>query len=101
MFSIIHVTMHIGLLQVHVYIPTAGSLKDKRHVLRSIKQRLRNSFNVSVAETGHQDLWQRSDLALVMVATDREHIRETFSNAVRLILNKENVEILEESLEYL
>ncbi|HNT34433.1 MAG TPA: DUF503 domain-containing protein [bacterium] len=93
--------MHIGLLQVHVYIPTSESLKDKRQVLRSIKQRLRNSFNVSVAETGQQDLWQRSDLALVMVATDKAHIQETFSNAVRLILNKENVEILEESVEFL
>jgi len=92
--------MHIGLLQVHVYIPTAESLKDKRQVLQSIKQRLRNTFNVSVAEVGHQDVWQRSDIALVMVANDRNQIDQTFSRAMGLILRKENVEILEESTEY-
>ena len=62
----------IGLLTLHIYIPRAHSLKDKRQVLRGVKEKLRSRFNVSVAETGFQDAWQRSVLS---VATVSEHHR--------------------------
>ena len=58
----------VGLLSVQFYIPDAQSLKDKRMVLRRVKDRLKK-FNVSVAETDHQDLWQRARLDVVAVST--------------------------------
>jgi uncharacterized protein YlxP (DUF503 family) len=59
--------MVVALLSLECHIPTAGSLKDKRMVLRSVKDRLRR-FNVAIAEVDHQDLWQRAGLAVVTVA---------------------------------
>lgn len=63
--------MVVGILRLVFHIPESGSLKSKRRVLRSIKDRLRSQFNVSVAEVDSQDLWQRADLAVALVATDR------------------------------
>lgn len=64
--------MVIGLLQAHISIPDSRSLKDKRSALRSIKDRLHNEMNVSVAEVGDQDLWQSARLAVVTVAATRD-----------------------------
>jgi len=65
--------MVIGLLSVELFIPHAQSLKDKRMVLRSIKDRLKK-FNVAVAEVAHQDAWQRSGLGIVAISTTTEHV---------------------------
>jgi hypothetical protein len=59
----------IALLSVECYLPLSQSLKDKRMVLRRIKDRV-GAFNVSVAEVAHQDLWQRAGLGIVTVATN-------------------------------
>lgn len=59
--------MVVALLSLELHLPAARSLKDKRMVLRSVKDRLRR-FNVAVAEIEHQDLWQRAGLAVVTVA---------------------------------
>jgi uncharacterized protein len=60
--------MVIGLLRVELHIPGARSLKEKRMVLRSIKDRLKK-FNVAVSEVEHQDLWQRAELGVVTIST--------------------------------
>jgi uncharacterized protein len=59
----------VALLTIHLHLADAQSLKAKRMVLRRIKDRLK-PFNVGVAETDHQDLWQRAELAVVTVAAD-------------------------------
>jgi hypothetical protein len=61
----------IGVLTLELKIDHAHSLKDKRHVVKSLKEKLRNRFNVAVAEIDCQDLWQRSVVAAVTVAPDR------------------------------
>jgi hypothetical protein len=72
--------MVIGLLTLELHFPGARSLKDKRQALRSLEQRIRNRFNVSVAEVEHQDLWQRSRLAVVSVNTDHTHLESTLAS---------------------
>ncbi|MEZ4414214.1 MAG: DUF503 domain-containing protein [Gemmatimonadota bacterium] len=62
--------MIVRLLVFHLAFPEAQSLKDKRMVLRSVKDRLRTRFNVSVAETGGQDLWGRGELSVVYLSPD-------------------------------
>jgi len=57
----------IGLLTIELHFPEAQSLKAKRMVVKSIKDRLRRKFNVAVAETGYLELWQRAELAAVSV----------------------------------
>jgi uncharacterized protein YlxP (DUF503 family) len=65
-------SMTIGMLQVEMSIPESHSLKDKRQVLRSLKDRILNSMNVSVAETGRQDAWQFAELSFVTIADQSE-----------------------------
>lgn len=67
--------MVVGLLTVELHLPHAQSLKDKRMVLRRLKDRLKAS-NVSVAEVEHQDLWQRATLAVAAVSTDDRHVEQ-------------------------
>ena len=63
----------IGVLTLELRLENSHSLKDKRHVVQSLKNRLRNKFNVAVAEIEYQDLWQRAAVAAVTVASDHTH----------------------------
>ncbi len=72
--------MPIGLLTLEIHIPDARSLKDKRQVLRSLKDRLRNQFNVAVAELDHQDVWQRALVGVVTLSNDEQHLRESLDH---------------------
>ena len=71
--------MPIGLLTLEIHIEDAQSLKDKRQVLRSLKDRLRARFNVAVAELDHQDLWQRSRVGVVSISNEGKHLEESLS----------------------
>jgi uncharacterized protein YlxP (DUF503 family) len=72
--------MPIGLLTLEIHIPDARSLKDKRQVLRSLKDRLRQHFNVAVAELDHQDVWQRALVGIVTLSNDEQHVRESLDH---------------------
>ena len=63
----------IGVLTLELRLDESHSLKEKRHVVQSLKDRLRHKFNVSGAEIDHQDTWQRSTLAAVTVSSDHIH----------------------------
>jgi hypothetical protein len=63
----------VGVLTLELRLENSHSLKDKRQVVRSLKERLRNKFNVAVAEIAYQDLWQRAALAAVTVSSEHEH----------------------------
>lgn len=71
--------MVIGLLQAQLSIPDSRSLKDKRQVLRSLKDRAINKWNVSVAEVDKQDLWQAAVLAFVTVAAEKVVVEKRLS----------------------
>ena len=79
----------IGVLTLELRIDGSHSLKEKRHVVQSLKERLRHKFNVSVAEIAHQDLWQRATVAAVTVSSDRENaekvLRSVEEEAVGLV----------------
>src|SRR2546422_10221058 len=68
-----------------LHLAGCQSLKDKRHVLKSLKDRLHNRFNVSAAETDHHDLWQRAELSVCVVSTDREQVERVLREADRLV----------------
>jgi uncharacterized protein len=71
--------MPIGLLTLEIHIAEAQSLKDKRQVLRSLKDRLRAHFNVAVAELEHQELWQRSKIGVVSISVAGTHLEESLA----------------------
>ncbi len=98
------VLMPIAYLTLEIRIEDAHSLKDKRHVVRSLKDRLRNSFNVSVAEIDVSDLWQRATLGVVSISDSRDYLeglmRNVENTAVRLA-NNNGAEIVDSFLDYL
>jgi uncharacterized protein YlxP (DUF503 family) len=74
--------MPVGLLTLELHIPDAQSLKDKRQVLRSLKDKLRREFNVAVAELEHQDTWQRSVVGVVTIANEEKHVAEVLQKVL-------------------
>jgi uncharacterized protein YlxP (DUF503 family) len=77
--------MVIGLLQVEMSLPEAHSLKDKRMVLRSLRDRILNRMNVSVAETGDQDLWQSAEMAFVTVAAHKDVVEKRLAEVSEIL----------------
>lgn len=71
--------MVIGIVRARLSLPEARSLKDKRRILRSLKDRTLKRMNVSVAEVGHQDFWKSAELAFVTVAAEQSHVQERVS----------------------
>lgn len=77
--------MHIGVCTIFAHLPEAGSLKAKRQVARSLTARIRNQFNVSVAEVGDNDLWQRLTLGICCVSNNPSHANEMLSQVVKFV----------------
>ena len=92
--------MTIALLSVELYLPMSQSLKDKRMVLRRLKDRL-GAFNVSVAEVAHQDLWQRAGLGIVTVASSDEMAEKTLTSVRDEIDRLEPGLVTQSQVEYL
>ncbi len=74
--------MPVGLLTLELHLPEAQSLKDKRQVLRSLKDRLRGKFNVAVAELEHHDVWQRSVVGIVTISNQEGHVEESLQHVL-------------------
>jgi len=77
--------MIIGVATWELQLPGAHSLKDKRMVVRSLKDRIRKKFNVSVAETDHQDTWTRCELTVATVGTDNAFVDSVLDRVDDLI----------------
>ncbi len=77
--------MIVGACRVVLHLPDAHSLKEKRHVIKSIIARVHNQFNVSAAEVEDQDLWQRAVIGISVTANDTHHANEVLSTVVNFI----------------
>lgn len=71
--------MVIGVVKARIHMPDARSLKDKRSVVKSLKDRIHNRMNVSVAEVGDQDVWQVAEIAVVTVGADSAIVQSRIS----------------------
>jgi uncharacterized protein YlxP (DUF503 family) len=92
--------MVVGILTVSLSIPQANSLKDKRRVIKSIKDRLRNGFNVSVAEIGEQDIWRTSILGVAVISEDASYANGVLSRVQDLIQDKSDAIMINCELEW-
>jgi uncharacterized protein len=77
--------MHVGVARVALHLAENGSLKGKRMVVKSVAQRVRNRFNVAVAEVDTQDVWQVATLGIVCVSSDPRHANEMLNKVVNFI----------------
>ena len=75
--------MVVGILRLSLYIHGASSLKDKRQVVRKVVDRLRSRFNVSVAEVGDNDIWQRAVIGIGAVSNDHAFVNEVLDKCAR------------------
>ena len=94
----------IAFLTLELRIEGAHSLKDKRQVLRSLKDRLRAQFNVAVAELDHTDLWQRATLGVVSISDSRDYLQGLMHSVERhstRIANNAGAEVADSFLEFL
>ena len=92
--------MRIAVLHVELHLPYSHSLKDKRMVLRRVKDRLQK-FNVAVAEVEHHELWQRAGLGIVAVSTTDAHVEQELAAAVDEIERVEPGLVTRSEIEFL
>ncbi|MBZ5629764.1 MAG: DUF503 domain-containing protein [Acidobacteriia bacterium] len=93
----------IAFLTLELRIEAAHSLKDKRQVVRSLKDKLRASFNIAVAELEVSDLWQRATIGVVSISGSRDYLRGLMENVERSatrIANNAGAEITDSFIEY-
>ena len=91
----------IGVLTLELRLENSHSLKDKRHVVQSLKDRLRHKFNVAVAEIDYQDLWQRAVVAAVTVSSDRENAGKVLQSVEDEAASLLGSELAEATVEWL
>jgi hypothetical protein len=93
--------MVVGVLRLELLLPENHSLKGKRSVLRTIKARVQNKFNVSIAECEDHDLWQRATLGVSQVGADRAHVDQCLRRVVRFVEDLGVAELGAERIEFL
>ena len=93
--------MTVGVLKIELSLPGNDSLKAKRVVLRSLKDRIREQFNVSIAEVSEQDKWQRAVLGVASVGTDKGYVNGVLSRVMDLIESAKSVDLIDYHIELL
>jgi len=87
--------MIVGIVKLILFIPSMSNLKDKRMVLRSLKDRLRNSFNISIIELEDQDKWQKSTLAFAAIGIDKDGVSSLISSVINFLEQNKQIQILD------
>ncbi len=91
--------MVIGIMRLTLFLPENHSLKGKRQVLLAIKGRVRNKFNVSITESDSHDMWQRAELGIAQVGSDRAFVDRALREVVNFIDSMGLAPLGEEQLE--
>jgi len=93
--------MLVALERFDLRIPGCRSLKEKRHVVKSLTAGIRQRFPVSVAEVDHHDLWQRAAIAVAAVGADQHHLRRVMHEVEKLVERWGEVEVIDAKLQIL
>jgi uncharacterized protein YlxP (DUF503 family) len=91
----VDIIMHVGAMTVELFIGESSSLKEKRRLLKSVIDKIKARFNVSIAEVDHQELWQRSTVGVSCVSNERAQIDKVFSSVLNFIDQQNMVEIID------
>ena len=93
--------MIIGILQLELRISESQSLKEKRMVLKSLKDRLRQKFNISISEIGLQDKWQGALIGIASIGTDKGYVNGLLSSVLNWVTAHRSVEVVSSQMEIL
>ena len=91
--------MVVGICRVHLLIPESQSLKEKRVVLRRIKDKAQQKFNLAIAEVGDNDLWQRAIIGVAVIGGDRRFAESALDEVVRFVRNEAEVTDVEREIQ--
>ena len=92
--------MHLGSLRIVLHIPQSRSLKSKRQVLNQIKDKLRNKFNISLAEVDDNDLWQRATIGIAAVTNSHQHLEQILSQVENAVAANPNIVLVDVEREF-
>jgi len=87
--------MFVGIVRIELHLPAAQSLKDKRSIVRGLKDRIRERVHAAVAEVDHQDLWQRCALGVAVVSGESHQVDELLQAVRSLVNNTYGAELLD------
>ncbi|HHX76734.1 MAG TPA: DUF503 domain-containing protein [Firmicutes bacterium] len=90
---------YTGLLTVELYIPAVQSLKEKRKLIKSLLTRLRNKYNVSLAETDYNDKWQRSIISVVAVSNSPTALNSQLDKVINYCFREKEISVVEYSIQ--
>lgn len=90
----------VGVCAIELRLHDAHSLKSKRQVLKSIKSRVRNKFNVAIAEVDNQEIWQRAVLGVAVVSTAHDHANGILNKVVNFVESLYLAELLDYQIEF-
>lgn len=91
--------MIVGICTIVLFVPGKNSLKGKRQVIKSIKDRIRNRYNVSIAEVADHDLWQRAVLGIALVGNEKRFVNQLMDKVLDLIRSTPLVEVIDYNIE--
>ena len=92
--------MIVGCMKLHIQLPGCRSLKEKRGRLKPLLHRMRKTFNISAAETNHQDVWQSAEISVVTVSSDDGHIERRLGKIISWIEESQtDLVLIDDSIE--
>ncbi len=87
--------MFVGIVRIELHLPASRSLKDKRAVVRALKDRIRTRVQAAVSEVDHQDLWQRAALGVAVVSGERRQVAEMLQSVRNLVEGEYAAQLLD------
>ena len=91
--------MVVGVCTIDLHLPGTGSLKDKRRILLSLKERIKKAYNVSIAEVDGNDLWQRAVLGVACVANEGRYVTQVLDGVLNAVRANPSVELVDHHTE--
>lgn len=91
--------MFVGICRIELFLHNNDSLKGKRRVLKSIKEKTRNNFNVSISEVGSNDKWQTAEIGVAAIGNEKKHLNSTLNKVVDFIDAMHTAEMVDYNIE--
>lgn len=91
---------YLASIRIDIYIPSSQSLKEKRAIIQSLKEKIRSKKNVSVAEVGQQELWQTANLLIATVAKEAIQAETTLQDCIRIIESKAECVVISAKIQW-
>jgi uncharacterized protein len=91
--------MTVGLAKLTLFLPEVHSLKEKRMILRRVKDRAQQKFNLAIAEVGENDIWQRAVLGVAVLGSDRRFVESALDEVIRFIQSEAEVTNVEREIQ--